>query len=593
MPAYHRQFVFALLLSLAAQQAHAHFPWLATDEQGHAILFFGESPAERSYHLPEAVEQAEVMHVMRAKRAPVSLTAVDTDEFIGRRASSKVGDKGRLAATIVYGIYHGSKLTYYAQHELALRGGKQGLSKKPSSASKPASGAKPGSGEKGAGHEKPALFAKLTRTAEGGVAARVMWNSQPLVGAQAQLFCDEGHVEGSAKTDADGYVRFTADEVESGLNGIMVGHTVKEAGTIDDEPYSSASHYLTVTFYQKKSESAGSHSQPAHGAKQGSGAKKASGSGSKNQSASNDQPESAFALLPKAISSFGAAASDGWLYVYSGHIGRAHAHSRDNLSQHFVRAKIDGSGDWEALPMGPPLQGLAMVPHGGKIYRIGGLQARNAKGEDDDLHSLDSFARFDPSTKQWTNMPPLPKGRSSHNAVVLDDKLYVVGGWKLAGEGDDGDWHTDALVYDLKQTNGQWRPLPSPPFLRRAFAVGHAGGRVVTLGGITDDGEISRDSFFYNPTSGEWSEGPKLPGEKSFYSFGVAAWNLNGVLFAGGMEGVLYRLDEQANKWVKAADFATPRFFHQLVPAGPNELLAVGGASPTDGHLATIERLRP
>ena len=57
-------------------------------------------------------------------------------------------------------------------------------------------------------------------------------------------------------------------------------------------------------------------------------------------------------LLPEAVSSFGAAERDGFLYVFGGHVGRAHAHSRENLSHAFRRRSLDGRGTWESLPGG-------------------------------------------------------------------------------------------------------------------------------------------------------------------------------------------------------------------------------------------------
>ena len=62
-----------------------------------------------------------------------------------------------------------------------------------------------------------------------------------------------------------------------------------------------------------------------------------------------DETARATKPLPEAIASFGAVASDGWIYIYSGHIGTAHEHSKDNLSQYFRRRPVEG-GKWEELP---------------------------------------------------------------------------------------------------------------------------------------------------------------------------------------------------------------------------------------------------
>src|SRR6185312_1219303 len=139
--------------------------------------------------------------------------------------------------------------------------------------------------------------------------------------------------------------------------------------------------------------------------------------------------------LPEPVASFGAVVADGWLYVYGGHTGEEHEHSAANLSAHFRRIQLDGGEEWQDLPMQTHLQGLPLVAHGGKIYRVGGLNNRNATKKDAaDPHSTDEFAEYDPVTNKWSALTPLPAARSSHNAAVIGDRLYVVGGWKLDGK---------------------------------------------------------------------------------------------------------------------------------------------------------------
>ena len=85
-----------------------------------------------------------------------------------------------------------------------------------------------------------------------------------------------------------------------------------------------------------------------------------------------------------------------------------HAPSGGTGSASDARAAT-GQAEWEELPMQTPLQGLPLVAHGGKIYRVGGLTARNATTEEkEDLHSTNEFAEFDPATGKWTALAPLP-----------------------------------------------------------------------------------------------------------------------------------------------------------------------------------------
>ena len=65
--------------------------------------------------------------------------------------------------------------------------------------------------------------------------------------------------------------------------------------------------------------------------------------------------------------------------------------------------------------------------------------AKNTPEDDDELYGVADFARFDVDSNSWVALPSLPEPRSSHDAVVVENKLYVTGGWTLNGEGS-GEW---------------------------------------------------------------------------------------------------------------------------------------------------------
>ncbi|MEZ6107371.1 MAG: hypothetical protein R3B96_14940 [Pirellulaceae bacterium] len=86
--------------------------------------------------------------------------------------------------------------------------------------------------------------------------------------------------------------------------------------------------------------------------------------------------------LPQVVTSFGAAMVDGSLYVYGGHIGEAHEYMAGDQEKVLRRLDIarfeeDGSATWETLAESTPLQGLALVPHGNGVIRIGGFNAQH------------------------------------------------------------------------------------------------------------------------------------------------------------------------------------------------------------------------
>lgn len=120
-----------------------------------------------------------------------------------------------------------------------------------------------------------------------------------------------------------------------------------------------------------------------------------------------------YPALPEAISSFGATVSGGYLYVFSGHMGRVPGSSLDGLSPHFSRLNLEKPGSaWESLAMHQPSQSPGLVEWNGNVYRVGGLSFRNKGSEDTQFNSLAIFAKYDPRTNTWTELPPLPKPRS-------------------------------------------------------------------------------------------------------------------------------------------------------------------------------------
>ena len=415
----------------------------------------------------------------------------------------------------------------------------------------------------------------VPKVGDDDVELTVLWEGKPLADANVTLL--EGDKEPAEKsTDKDGHVTFKPEV--GGLIGVLANTLEKDkTGELDGKPYKGVMHYATLTF-----------NLPA---KEKTSANEAKDKASADSSSSSLPSTSVSVVppLPEAVASFGAVVADGWLYVYGGHIGEEHAHSAANLSKNFRRIKLQGGTAWEDLPMQTTLQGFPLVAHDGKVYRVGGLNILNATTDDkEDLHSTAEFAEYDPATQKWTALAPLPAARSSHNAAMIGDRLYVVGGWRLEGK-SPGTWEPDALVYDFTKPSEGWQKLPLPEFKRRALAAGVWQDKLFAIGGMDDKGKTSMQVDLFDTKTGKWQKGPSLPGA-GMAGFGVSAWNLDGQLYVCGMRGVLYRLSDTGSAWEEVGRLETPRFFHQLVPGLDGTLLVVGGAS-MNGHLATIEQI--
>ena len=290
--------------------------------------------------------------------------------------------------------------------------------------------------------------------------------------------------------------------------------------------------------------------------------------------------------LTQATSSLGAVELDGYLYIYGGHAGKTHKYNTDTVLGTFQRLKLNGGKEWEQLPGGPKVQGMNLATHGGKIYRIGGLQPRNGPDEPADNVSITDCSCFDPKTNKWLAIAPLPAGRSSHDLIVAGDKLIVVGGWESRGKGNMPFWHETSLMLDLKDKDAKWESIPQP-FKRRALTAAALGSKVYAICGMDENGALINQVDVYDLVSKKWSIGPALPGDKT--GFSPAANIIQNKVIISTSEGLVFRLNESANGWEKVGTSNTKRIVHRLVPFGNNALL-VGGAAPGGaGNFADLE----
>ena len=371
----------------------------------------------------------------------------------------------------------------------------------------------------------------------------------PVAGATVTAGGDLGSEEFT--TDDRGVVTLTEEQIEdAGVMSVRTSVTLPGAGVYDGKPFPETRRYATAVF------TAGDFEQAAE----------PSGDASANKIV---VAEVAGADLPEGVTSLGAAASGGYLYYYGGHPGTAHKYSTDEQSNAFRRLDLsDPAAGWEDLPGGPKLQGLALVAHpAGGVVRVGGFTARNSLEEDHDLHSVPTVSHYDPEQGEWTDLTPLPGGRSSFDARVLGDKVYVFGGWMMAGAEGEA-WHGTGYMADLTADELEWEVLPMP-HPRRALSVAAVPetNELYLIGGMPPTGEPTRRVDIYDAKTGTFARGPDLPGE-TMDGFGSAAFAANGAVYVTTLTGKVLRLKPGADAWEPLGELEKARFFHQLVPAG-------------------------
>ncbi len=131
---------------------------------------------------------------------------------------------------------------------------------------------------------------------------------------------------------------------------------------------------------------------------------------------------------------------------------------------------------------------MNLAAYKGKIYRIGGMSPRNKPGDPAATFSISDCARFDPATMKWEPLPPLPQPRSSHDVVVIGDKLIVSGGWTLKGA-EPTEWMDTVETLDLAGDKPVWKSSKQP-FRRQALIAAAFSGKDITLWGGFDEQSI-------------------------------------------------------------------------------------------------------
>lgn len=532
----HLLFSLTLLLCLPAV-SRAHFIWVLTgagEDAGRVQVFFGEAAEPDDPELLDRIVKAEAWS-MGWRGEPEKISLTKGEEALVATLSERASQNA-VVLKHTYGVLTRGQssflLNYYAKaYPFAL----------------------PGTWNAIADNERLPLEIVPVRDGKTTV-LKLTWQGKPSAGSEIVIVGPgiKDKIEGT--TDEAG--NFRCELPAAGVYSIRGKITEEGEGTYDGEQYGSIRHYTTLTL----------HNVP-----------------STFESAKHKLPE-----LPQGITSFGGAIVGDTFYAYGGNYGSAHEYTNEEQSRDLWALNLADGAKWKKVSTGPRLQGLAMVAHNGLLYRIGGFTAMNGAGEEQDLQSQDSVAQFNPKTRAWTELPPLPEPRSSHDAAVLGHTLYVTGGWNMPGAGKDRVWHRTAWALDLSREDAQWKTIAAPPFQRRAVALAAWKGKLLCIGGMKMQGGPTTVANVYDPATDSWSEAPSLLGT-SLDGFGSSAFACNGDLFVSTISGSLQRLSADGKTWNFVGQLDHPRFFHRMVPWKDSTLVFVGGGNMMTGKVTEVD----
>jgi N-acetylneuraminic acid mutarotase len=174
-----------------------------------------------------------------------------------------------------------------------------------------------------------------------------------------------------------------------------------------------------------------------------------------------------------------------------------------------VEAYSIATDSWRPLPdlPRPVHHGMAAVVED-RLFMIGGYSA--------DGDPIDTVLEFVDGA--WVEMTPLPGPLAAAATAVLDDSIYVVGGFP------------DSALYRYNTADGSWTVLPRPEQDREHVAAVAVAGEIWAIAGRWL-GEIWAGTEIYDPVAATWRAGPELNEARS--GFGAVSTD-QGIVAVGG-----------------------------------------------------------
>jgi len=225
---------------------------------------------------------------------------------------------------------------------------------------------------------------------------------------------------------------------------------------------------------------------------------------------------------------------------------------------------------------------LAPLPHGGshvgvgvmngKIYVAGGFLANVHKDP------IDQLAEYDIATNTWHSLPPMMRPLGAAGLAAIGGKIHVIG-----GRGPDAKTVNLHQVYDL--ASGKWSTAAPLPLARDHLGVTVMDGKIYVIGGRTDQTvDNTGQTDVYDPSTDKWQTVAAMPTKRS--SSGITVYK-DQILFFGGecknpqtratfneMEGY----DPKANRWTKYTNHPTGLHAGGLAAVGDTAYFFSGNA---------------
>ena len=239
---------------------------------------------------------------------------------------------------------------------------------------------------------------------------------------------------------------------------------------------------------------------------------------------------------------------------------------------------------------------------GAQIFYLGGITG--VPGDQTSARESDRVDVYDPAADAWRSGPSLPAGAARHHLAVAVDggRVYLLGGFTgiIGGADVAGRFLPNGQTWVLEGgVDGAWRRLADQPLVRGAATAQALGGRLLVVGGGSDEKGAFADLLVYDPATDRWTPGPPMPTAREH----LASCAIGGrMLVVGGWSGddrvtlaATESYDPASGRWSTLAPMPTQR--GGLGAAAIGEVCQVVGGERWDrglpGTFAVVERFDP
>ena len=209
-------------------------------------------------------------------------------------------------------------------------------------------------------------------------------------------------------------------------------------------------------------------------------------------------------------SELGAAALDGRIYTFGGHMREVTGNVRGQSTVEVFDTATGARSQVADMPR--DRHHVMAAAHSGKIYVFGGYRHSPRR-------ETNTVWRYDPVADSWEILGDMPGPVAAGSAVALGDYIYVIGG---VPEG--------TTVYRFAPATGAWTVVAPLPYPSEHLAAAVLDGTIYAISGRWDRVATPQVSV-YDPATDAWS--PATPVHDGRAGFGAAVWRGQIVIVGG------------------------------------------------------------